>query len=386
MNPKDSIFQLIAQGKLEEAVAAWLPLLGYTDPLRNELAQVSARCNALLAEKQRGTLDFKEETLVRNQIMSALLGYFQPWQPSGEEAPLHQAIEQLGIYPGDEIEAVHLVNCDRTKPAKTFRRVFGNRRHEEHFQFYFLCGCPNEMPGSFAKRLIYSIIKDQLEGPNSSIDFPFQEGADRIRTEELPLGDDLEASQKRFKAYVAKRFRFSDVQTFESFIDTGVPQIKKDFVVAVFEVSDKKWDGDEGEIRAYFDWMMRTFRCAHSAVPTFLFFIVVRSPHLWNEGRRTARQSHILEELETLCAGHTAFATTLSDFPPVDAQDFADWLAELGVRNPNHAERVISALATTLKPHERQMFDAENRFHMKDIEIAQKIIYEKAIRRSTTNP
>lgn len=89
--------------------------------------------------------------------------------------------------------------------------------------------------------------------------------------------------------------------------------------------------------------------------------------------------------METLCAKNPAFSTLIADFPPVDAQDFADWMAELGVRNPNYADRVISALAHTLKPHEREMFDTESRLHMKDIDIAQKIIYEKTTRTMKTD-
>jgi len=379
MNPKGNILQLISRGQLEEAIAAWLQAINANDAVRTDVLGYSARLANASAERNRGVIEFKDENLERNRVMAAMLDTLQNWQPGGDYAPLYRAIEQLGIDDQTEIEAAQLVNCDRTKPAKSFRRVFGNRKNQAHFQFYFLCGCPNEMPGSFAKRLIYSIIKDHLDGRQSSINFPFQEGIDRIRSEELPLGDDLEASKKRFKAYVAKRFKFSDAQTFESFIETGVPKLEEDFVTAVFEVSDKKWDGDEGEIRDYFDWMMRTFRSAHAAVPTFLFFIVLRSQNLWNEARRLPRQTTIMQELTTLSTEHSEYSTVIADFPPVDAQDFADWLAELGVRNPNYAGQVIDALAQTLKPHERQMFNTDNRLHMKDIEIVQRMIYEKAV-------
>ena len=274
---------------------------------------------------------------------------------------------------------MHLVNCNRIKPAKSFRRVFTDRKNKEHFQFYFLCGCPNEMPGSFAKRLIYSIIRDHLDGRERSINFPFQEDVDRIRTEELPLGDDLESSIKRLKAYVAKRFNFSDTETFEAFIETGVPKLEEDYVTAIFEVSEKKWEGDEGEIRDYFDWMMQTFQSAHPAVPTFLFFIVIRSQNFWDDSVRTKRQSLILNEITNLCEKHADFATILTEFPPVDAQDFSDWLAELGVRNPNYANHVLEALVQSLTPDERKMYDTENRLHMKDIEIVQRMIYDKAV-------
>jgi len=86
-----------------------------------------------------------------------------------------------------------------------------------------------------------------------------------------------------------------------------------------------------------------------------------------------------MQELTTLSTEHSEYSTVIADFPPVDAQDFADWLAELGVRNPNYAGQVIDALAQTLKPHERQMFNTDNRLHMKDIEIVQRMIYEKAV-------
>ena len=378
MSSKETILKHISRSELETAIEQWMLVLSHTDPVYSDVLGFSGRINNLNTDKNRGVIDFKEETITRNQIMAAMLDTLNRWQPGCQAAPIYQAVDQLGIEKDTEIDAAHLVNCDRTKPAKVFRRAFGTRKNIEHFQFYFLCGCPNEMPGSFAKRLIYSIIKDHLDGRERSINFPFQEGADRIRTEELPLGDDLESSKKRFKAYVAKRFKFSDTQTFEAFIETGVPKLEEDFVTAIFEVSDKKWEGDEGEIRDYFNWMMETFRTAHAAVPTFLFFIVVRSNHLWNENARNSRQTAILQEIAALCTAHPAFATCMDDFPPVDAQDFTDWLAELGVRNPNYASRVLEALVQSLKPQERQMFDAENRIHMKDIEIVQKLIYEKA--------
>lgn len=379
MNSKEAILKLISRSELEAAIDVWLPTLSHADPLQTDVLGFSARLVTLNNDKNRGVIDFKEETLARNQIMAAMLDTLNKWQPGGQSAPLYQAIDRLGIDFDTEIEAAHLVSCDRTKPAKIFRRAFGIRKHVEHFQFYFLCGCPNEMPGSFAKRLIYTIIKDHLDGRERSINFPFQEDVDRIKTEELPLGDDLESSKKRFKAYVAKRFKFSDTQTFEAFIETGVPKLEEDYVTAIFEISEKKWEGDEGEIRDYFNWMMQTFRTAHEAVPTFLFFIVLRSQNLWMESKRNDRQTTILQELDSLCSEHPAFATLMADFPPVDAQDFSDWLAELGVRNPNYAGRVVDALVQSLKPQERQMFDTENRLHMKDIEIVQRMIYEKAV-------
>ena len=93
----------------------------------------------------------------------AMFSSLQHWQPGGNYASLLSAIEQLGIDPDNEISALHLVNCDRTGQAKTFRRLFNRWEGKCDFQFHFVCGCPTEMPASFSKRLIFEIICDKLD-------------------------------------------------------------------------------------------------------------------------------------------------------------------------------------------------------------------------------
>lgn len=379
-NPKVKIREYIITGRLKEALQSWKQTLDNADPLQLELDSLSSQLEKLDEDKRHGVILKEDELVTQNKITWSTLDLLQKWTPGNNLMPLAEAIRELGIDDSLEIGAFHLVNCNRNKPAKTFRRAFAHRKDKEHFQYYFLCGCPNEMPGSFAKRVIYGLIKDQLDGKDKGINYDFQEGADRIRIDELPLGDDLETSIKRFKASVAKRFRFTDTQSFDAFIETGVPRIEEDYVTSIFEISEKKWDGDEGEIRAYFQWMMETFANPHPAVPTFLFFVVVRSQDLWMEERRTKRQSTILQELTGLAEQFPEKATVITDFPPVELSDFSEWLAELGVRNPKLAEPTMNALAQTLNPKDRQLFENEGLVHMKDIEIVQKMIYEIAIK------
>jgi hypothetical protein len=382
MNTKETIVALIIQGKLQEAIQLWLSNLAPDDPARTIVTQLSARINGLINSEITGVIPTSESTLIRNQITQAALVSLKEWIPGGSLSGLEQAITKLGIHSGAEISAIHLVNCDRTSQSKSFRRAFNEKvKSHQDFQFYFICGCPNEMPGSFAKRLIYEIIRDKLDGVDDTINYPFQEGIDRIKIEDLPLGDDLESSKKRLKTYVSKRFQFTDTQTFESFIDTGVPKLPYDFVTAIFEISDKKWEGDEGEIQAYFEWMMQTFRNPHHDVPTFLFFIVLKSQNLWFALEKlSTHQKTILTDLEALCASHQEQSILLRDFPPVDDQDLDVWLSELGVRNPNFSKLVVTALANTFKAgsEEKTLYETEKRFHMKDIEPVQKMIYDVA--------
>ncbi|MFN0036751.1 MAG: hypothetical protein ACKVUS_16920 [Saprospiraceae bacterium] len=382
MNPKDSIIQFISRGQLEEAIAAWLQATGANDPVRTEVLGYSARLANLGTDKNRGVIDFKEETLVRNQVMAAMFSSLQHWQPGGDYASLLHAIEQLGMDPDNEISSLHLVNCDRTGQAKTFRRVFNRWEGKSDFQFHFVCGCPTEMPASFGKRLIYEIIRDKLDDRHDAIHYPFQEDADRIKIENLPIGTDLGSSRKRLKEYVARRFQFSDTQTFEAFVDTGLPKLPYDYVTAVFEISEKKWDSDEGEIREYLEWMIETFRCPHKNVPTFLFFIVLKSQNLHaGPALHTARQKTILAELDGICQKFPEHATVLADFPPIDQQDFDDWVAELnGIRNPNRSRAVTRALAATFESGSEEdiLYRTQQKFHVKDIEPVQRRIYEIA--------
>ncbi len=296
--------------------------------------------------------------------------------------PLAKAILALGIDKDNGISAVHLVNCDRIAPAKIFRKNFNRRAQSTDFQFYFIGGCPTEMPASFCKRAIWDIVRDRLDGKLDAIDFPFQEDADRIRIENLPLGTDLPTSQKRLREYFARRFKFSDAQQFDTFIATGLPRLPFDFVTAVFEISEKNWDGDEGEIRQYFEWLFDAFRCPNPEVPTFLFFIVVKSHKLYELAAQTARQKTILAELTELCEKHAEQATLLSDFPPFDETDFADWVADLdGIRNPNNARAVTRALAAKFEANSEESALAQSgKFHAKDIEEVQRKIYDQAVK------
>lgn len=382
MSPKEIILKSISCGQLEEAVAAWLQAAGPDDPVRLDVLGFSARLAQIAAEKNRGIIDSKEASKERNRVMFAMLDTSQKWQPGGNFDLLEQAIRQLGISPDTEIYALHLVNCNREGQATVFRRFFNLWDGKSDFQFYFICGCPTEMPSSFSKRLIYEIIHDRLDDRQDGMSHPFQEDADRIRVENLPIASDLPSSKKRLKEYVAKRFNFSDTQSFETFIETGVPKLPYDYVSAVFEISEKKWEKDEGEIRQYFEWMIETFRCPNKGVPTFLFFIVVKGQGLWEspEGK-TPRQKAILAELKSISQKYPQQAAVLSEFLPADQQDFDDWVAGIdGIRNPNHSRAVTRALAATFESdsEEAQLYRTQQKFHMKDIEPVQRRIYDIA--------
>jgi hypothetical protein len=381
MQVRAQIEERIKADRLEEALQYWIQQ-GVDNTLRNDLIQQMSRLTIASTERNRGLIGFPEESRVRNEVRFALLSLLNTWNPGGNSSQLDQAIAALQIRPDNAISALHLHNCDRSKQANSFFRAFNGRKGKAPFQFYFIAACPNEMPASFSKRMIYEIVRDHLDERHDAISFPPDDDEDRIRIEPLPLGSHLESSIKQLKKYVAQRFRFSDAQHFDAFIETGVPKLPYQYVSAVFDVADNKWDGDEGEISDYFNWMLDTFRCPSTAVPTFIFFIVVKSRGLQaDENLYTPRQKTIVAELKKLCAAHSEQATLLLDFPALEEQDFGDWVSETqGVDNPNLARAVTRALAAGFESGspEDQLYRAEKKFHMKDIEPLQAKIFKLA--------
>lgn len=383
MQVKTHIEELIKADRLEDALQHWAQQ-GVDNNLRNDLILQMSRLSNVSTKRNRGLIKLGEENRVRNEVRFALLSLLSNWNPEGNRSQLEQAIAALHIRPDNAISALHLHNCNRSKQAKFFRRAFNERKDKAPFQFYFIGACPNEMPASFSKRMIYEIIRDHLDERHDAISFPMQDDDDRIRIEPLPLGIDLESSIKQLKKYIAQRFRFNDMQHFDAFIETGVPKLPYQYVSTVFEIADNKWAGDEGEISDYFNWLIDTFQGPRTKVPTFIFFIVVKSHGLQSdENLHTPRQKNILRELKKLCETYPEQVTLLTDFPALEEQDFEVWVGETqGVNNPNLARAITRALAASFEPGspEDQLYRTEQKFHMKDIEPLQKQIFKIANR------
>ena len=378
MNPKETIQNFLAAGQLDEVFRQLAHHLPTGSPLLGELAILQSQYGNLQSQKALRLISFQEEELARNGIIYGIKTIVDRWSPGGDKSALQRAVELLDIDPDAEIGAMHLVNCDREAGVKKFRKVFNRKRNEKQaFQFYFIAACRNEMPDSFSKRLIYQIMEEELAGEAGAINYPFrEESGNHIKIEKIPLGSDLESSRKKFKTYVARRFQFADTQNFEAFIETGVPKLPYKYVTAVFDLSEKEWEGDEGEIRSYLQWMIDTFKCPHPDVPTFLFFFVVYVRNQYDESKCTPRQREILAELEGLSERNET--TLFTELYPVESTDFEDWLNELDVRNPNQTRDVVRSLVQSLEPAERQRFDTDKTLHMKDIEPVQKLIYDIA--------
>lgn len=284
---------------------------------------------------------------------------------------LAEAIRQLNMDEEEEVGLLHLVNCDRQQMVDKFWTAF-DEKESEHFQFYFITGCPTQMPPSFAERMVYELLVEELDGESDALHMLTHEDNGRIRIQDLPLGRNTRKSQQRFKAYVQERFRFADTQSFDSFIETGVPNLPYDYVAVVFELHERKW---VDFISEYLDWMIETFKSPNKQVPKFLFFFVfyVEGQHL---GKLESRQKEIITALSELTIRHET--TLLTPLLPIEDIDLRAWLMELGERNPNQVQTVIDAMVAGLRAEDQHLFRDKQQFNMKDIEELQALIYNIA--------
>ena len=292
--------------------------------------------------------------------------------PMGQSiGSMEELARALNIDEEEDMGPLFLVNCDRKKMRNKFWNAFDDKEDEENFQFYFISACPTQMPPSFAERMVYELLSEELKGKTDSLHIV--EGKnDRIKIQDLPIGRNTKKSKQKFKAYVQQRFRFADTQSFETFIDTGVPNLPYEYVAVIFEIHERKW---EAFIEEYVQWMIDTFRCPHEDVPTFLFFFVIyiEGHHL---GNLNPAQKEILDVLHQIDSRNDS--TLITPLLPVEEVDLNAWLMELGERNPNNVKALIDAFVAGLRAEDQKLYKDKQVFNMKDIEELQALVYKIA--------
>ncbi len=373
MNPKEKIQLLVSEAKLKEALRLFAESLSADDSVsRNDITQLNQQLSALNLKVQKGTISEGDEIVELNKMSESILSLLGDWQSNDSVNDLDKTIHALPIDKDAELGVMQMVNCDRKTPIRQFKRTFEEKKEaKQPFQFYFLSGCPSEMPHSLASRIAYEIMDAESLELDKSVHFPYEEDTfRRIKIQPLPFVEaDVSASRKKFKAYIQDRFKLSNTQSVEAFIETGVPKIPYSHVLTVFRITEDKWHDDEGEVAAYLQWIVDTFKKAHPDLPTFIFLFVVNIKDLHDETRVKQPQRQIVENLEAFCQkNETAIFRELT---PVKHLDIESWLMNLGVDNPNDTLPLMAALSQSLAPVDRLTINEEARFHMKDVEPIQ---------------
>lgn len=320
-------------------------------------------------EVQIGQLD-KEIDALRLQLKDAY-----GLEMLEESSILEGLVRQLTI--DKDIGEIHLVNCDRDPVARDFWKAFDDfSGRSNHFQFYFVVACPTQQPSSFAERMIYEIVIEELEDEIGAMHYVHRADSRRVQIEDLPLGRNLANSQKDFKKYMSRRFALGETETsFEEYLRTGLPKLQYEYIATVFDLNAGRWDKDM--MSEYLNWIMDTFADTPDHIPNFIFFFVIflRNAHVQPlQGREKA----IFEDIGGIVGKNLHRATLLSELVPVPAELLEDWIRDLGEHSQGRIEDVVKAVVAELSAEKQQKFQQDKLIDMTDIERFQTLIYKIA--------
>ncbi len=269
----------------------------------------------------------------------------------------------------EEVGLWHRVNCDRRKIVRRFWDTFDDLQ-DLLYQFYFITACPTQMPPSFAERMVYELIRDELDDDDSAI-FRLRKENDRVKILDLPLRNNLERSKRKFKKSFGELFEFKKLESFDQFIHEGLPKLNYDLAVLLFEINEKNC---EPHLFQFLEWIIETFSHTHQDVPRFLFFIVVYVDGLHTPLAEQARKKALVGGMKSLADKHKA-AAHFQPLQPVEKSDLFDWLRDLGERNQAKLDNLITHFITSLwDPSDLEQFQKDGTFNMDDVELLQELV------------
>lgn len=293
---------------------------------------------------------------------------------------LEQKIRELSVNIESRVGELFLVNVDRVPPRNRFWEAFDEHLERKNpFQFHFVLACPTQEPDSFAERMVYELVIEELEEEMDAINYVRRSGSRRVKLENLPLGRNLRIAQREFKKYFVSRFGMTDSDTaFEDYIQTGLPKLEYQYVATVFQLNASDWDADLME--AYLHWIMEMFHVenTHDAVPIFLFFFAInlRDAHV---EPLPAQQKKIVESIQRVINRNQDRCSLINQLMPVASDLVADWIRGLGEQNESKIQDLVKLIVAGLPEDKQSAYNKSQTLDMTDIERFQEIVYKVAI-------
>lgn len=269
--------QLIAQDKWTKLFERMSAKLDAQSDAFTELAMLSGRYQRVYEKEMKDTLSAQEAQLSYNQIREAALAFLNKLEAgdlgSGGtlEDPLREKLKQLPLR--HPLTPLHIVNCDRRKINRKFRRAFRQWDEARNYQFYFALGCPTQEPDGFAERMLFELIATRLEDHRDSINYPRRTDGERLYLPALPMGFTLKDCQAQFRRYMAERFELGG-RSLEDFLNQDLNERQERYIALPFTIMAGDWDPDLME--DYLPWIIETFSARPERGPTCLFTFVVK--------------------------------------------------------------------------------------------------------------
>lgn len=340
---------------VEQVNALRLSLAMEDEPLRK------IRYEKQLAEKEAELEKSKNQLLNQMSIPS-----------NTGQSLLATKLAELGI--GRSLGQIDLVNCNRKESKDRFWDYY-DKLEPQRFKFYFLTSCDTQKPGSFAERMLYEFIDEELDEATDAVYYRDHRFAEfrRPEIEDLPKGRNLDKCQHAFRKYFAEFFwKLPETQSMEEYLKTGLPRFGFDAVAMFFRLEESDWK--EGVTKAYMEWIIDTLQTSHPDVPRVLVFleIVVVNAH---EKGEAMEQTPLFQDLRTILKQHPGVAHLLP-FRPVSEEDVKEWFRDIKTENTGLLDKLLASFVNTLDPADRRLYEEFKQFNMDDIELLQKEVFK----------
>ena len=368
--------QLIAKDKWTKLFERLSQALDAQSGAFTELATLSGRYQRTYDQEMRGVISAPEAQLAFNQIREAALAFLDKLE-AGDlgnggtlEDPLQEKLEQLALR--HPLTPLHVVNCDRRKINRKFRRAFRQWDEARNYQFYFALGCPTQEPDGFAERMVFELIAARLEDHRDSIDYPRRPDGERLHLPALPVGFTLKDCQAQFRRYMAERFDLGG-RSLEDFLKQDLGERQERYIALPFTIVAGDWDPDLME--DYLPWIIDTFSARPERGPTCLFTFVVK---LKNAHRPAdiRYEREVLESLEEITEQYKEQAALLAPFPEVPRYYLEEWFEKVANTRQDEVNDIISYIIKQLSDEERARYETEDQLlNMERISALQEQIW-----------
>lgn len=288
------------------------------------------------------------------------------------QALLAQQIAELGIT--RSMGSLHLVNCNRKSSKDRFWDLY-DRMAEHRFQFYILTSCETQKPGSFAERMIYEYLTEELDDTADALYYEPDPGFADLRRPlmaDLPKGRNLEKCRHAFRKHFSTFWKLGEQQSMEEYLRHGLPQNGYDAVAMLFHIHAEDWNSEV--TLPYLEWIIDTLQTAHHDVPRVLFFLKVNfnKAHLMPQA---LEENPAFQDIKTVLIQHPGVAHLLP-FGPVSKADVERWFSDLRPRHTALLDRLLDVFQQGLDKEDQQLFRDKNQLNMDDVELLQWEVYK----------
>ena len=368
--------QLIAQDKWAKLFEYLSGALDAQSDAFTELTMLSGRYQRVYEKEMKGTISPQEAGLAYNQIREAGLAFLDKLEAgdlgSGGvlEDPLREKLKQLALR--HPLTPLHIVNCDRRKINRKFRRAFRQWDEARNYQFYFALGCPTQEPDGFAERMVFELIAARLEDHRDSINYPRRPDGERLHLPALPMGFTLKDCQAQFRRYMAERFELGG-RSLEDFLNQDLSERQERYIALAFTIVAGDWDPDLME--EYLPWIIETFSARPERGPTCIFTFVVKLKNA-HRPKDIRFEREAMESLEEIIEQYEEQASLLAPFAEVPRYYLEEWFEKVAEVRQSEVDEIIEHITEHLSPEERARYETEDKLlNMERISALQERIW-----------